>query len=103
MSLINHLSAPDYNLLHHTPITDLAEAKAYIKVLVNNSLVYHFEEDPEDILWGLSADRLPTEADKQALNTRTRECYQKSIDWSQDGDCPIGYCLICLEEQGLVP
>ena len=103
MSLINLLSPADYNRIHHTDITSLAEAKAFIETLASNGLMFHFEDGPEDIIWALPPDRHPTEADTQALRHRTDECYLPTIDWSAEGDCPIGYCLICLGNTGDVP
>jgi hypothetical protein len=103
MSLINLLSPADYNRIHHTDITSLAEAKAFIETLASNGLMFHFEDGPEDIIWALPPDRHPTEADTQALRHRADECYKAFIDWSQGGGCPIGYCLICLGNTGDIP
>ena len=103
MSLINLLTAADYNSVHHEPVTDLASAKMFIDILADNGLMFHFKDGPEDVIWALPPERQPTEADTQALRHRADECYKASIDWSQDGGCPIGYCLICLGNTGDIP
>jgi len=107
MSLINHLSATDYCLLHAQDITSLDEAKTYIDMLARNGLMYHFDDGPENIIWCLPDNCQPTPADIQAMWQRqhqfTSDDNLEPFDWSKDGGCPIGYAMLCLREHGDIP
>ena len=59
MSLINLLTPVDYNRIHHTDITNLAEAKAFIETLASNGLMFHFEDGPRGHYLGSAARSAP--------------------------------------------
>lgn len=100
MPFANLLSAADMAILRK-PIDSLEEAKAYIEMLGRNNIIYHFDDDPTDIIWNLPKGQGPTKAETRLLAQRTNECYLsfnlKDLDWTNDGGCPIGYCLKVLE------
>jgi len=73
------------------PITTREEGEAFIALLHANSLMFHFEDDVWDILWGEAADA-PTDVEIAALDLRRNELYEGQFDWGEH-ECPIGYAL----------
>lgn len=100
MSLINHLSALDYILLHQQDIVSMDDAKAYIDMLARNGLLYHFDDGPESITWNLPQGSKPTNADTNMMRTRQDQVY--AIDGWTRNNCPIGYALECLRKRGML-
>lgn len=98
--LINCLPALDYALLYHQNIISMDDAKAYINMLARNGLMYHFDDGPENAIWGLSKNKHPTKADVNMMRRRQNQIY--AIDgWTQN-NCPIGYALDCLRKHGML-
>lgn len=71
------------------PITDRAEGEAFIALLHANSLMFHFEDDVHDIIWGELAEA-PTYSQLCLLDQRRDELYE--LEWDEY-ECPIGYAL----------
>jgi len=97
MALAARLSTPDLAIFRKA-ITDLPTAKAFVDMLHRNGLMFHFEDDVFDIIWGgeITNGPVPNVVDLMRLDKRRNELYQPHIDWSHDGDCPIGFALICM-------
>ena len=98
--LINLLPALDYVLLHHQDVISMDDAKAYIDMLTRNGLMYHFDDGPENVIWDLSKNDHPTEADINMMRHRQDQVY--AIDGWTRNDCPIGYALECLRKHGML-
>lgn len=73
------------------PITNRGEANTFITLLCANNMLFHFEDDVDDILWGEAAPHLIRE-ELDALKLRVDELYSDDLDWGEH-DCPIGYAL----------
>jgi hypothetical protein len=73
------------------PITDLASGKAWLDALIGADLSFHLEDSPEEIVIGLSGERLFHKADHQLIRERVASLYGFK-DWGVY-DCPIGYML----------
>jgi hypothetical protein len=75
-----------------TPLTTIDAARAWIKALSDAEMSFHFEDDPETIIKGLSGERLFTDEEVPHVRARVAELY--GMDWSAVGhECPIGYLL----------
>lgn len=74
-----------------TPITTQSEAEAFIAILHANSMMFHFEDDVFDIIWGELAE-LPNNEELVLLDQRRNELYEGEFDWGEH-ECPIGYAL----------
>lgn len=80
----------DRAALFATPITTLAEAKAWITALSEMDKMFHLEDDPDgtiDIRTG-AATFTPDEV--PLVRARVAEIY--SFDWAEH-ECPLGYHL----------
>jgi hypothetical protein len=82
-------SIPDLLAL---PVTNRPEAEAFIRLLGELGLIYHFEDGAVDCLFG---NGLVTEGEAAAIDTKVDACYSA---WRASGadlqeDCPIGYAL----------
>ena len=88
-SLIDSITALDFK----KPITNIDEAKQFIKGLHDADLLFHFEDRPEEIIRDIDGSgRLFTDEEAADLCERVKELY--SLDWSKVGhECPIGYAL----------
>jgi len=73
----------------HKPITDRSEGEAFIALLLANKLLFHFEDDVHDIIWG-ETDEAPTYVELCAMDKRRNELY--TLEWGEH-ECPIGYAL----------
>ena len=107
LGLVKHLPALDYALLHQQ-IDTLAEAKAYIEMLIRNGLMYHFDDGPEDMLWALLADSTPRHKDVEVMSQRQGELYytyqgrHELRHWpKEDGGSPLGYAILYLKRQDM--
>lgn len=56
-------------------ITNVDEAKSFLKALYDNNEVYHCEDNAHDIIWQLPADQEPTHAEKDQLNKLMADIY----------------------------
>lgn len=75
-----------------TPITGLADAKAWIEALESADMMFHFEDSPEEIINGKTGADLFTPEQCPLVRQRVAELY--ALDWSEAGhECPIGYAL----------
>jgi hypothetical protein len=91
------MTAPD-RLFLFRPLTTLDEGCAFIKELIACDLLFHFEDDPSDIIKGMIGGLLFNRSEANAVRQRVRELY--SFDWSKVGeDCPIGYALTVEEPE----
>src|SRR5690606_29339030 len=82
------------------PITDLASGKAWLEALSAADLTFHLEDDPADIVSGLTGERTFRDEDVPLLRRRVAELYR--LDWGIY-DCPIGYTLVLCAEAGRIP
>lgn len=73
----------------HRPITTLDEAKAFVQFLQDEGLMFHFEDDVHDIIWGGSSEA-PTHEELVQMDLRRDELY--GFEWGEF-ECPIGYAL----------
>jgi len=73
-----------------TPLTTIVEAQAFIHDLMVNGKLFHFEDDPDTIINGLTGRMLFTEEEADLVRLRVKELY--SFEWGVY-DCPIGYAL----------
>lgn len=73
------------------PIKTLEEAKRWIEDLHKLELTFHFEDDPFDIVIGLSGVGLFT--DEEAVEVRRRQVELYMLEWPPEFQCPIGYLL----------
>lgn len=94
MALAATLSPEDLGIFRKA-IVDLPTAKAFVDMLHRNDLMFHFEDSLFDIIWDENKHS-PNVVDLLRLDKRRNELYQPHIDWSHDGDCPIGFALICM-------
>lgn len=81
------------------PITNLDEAKAWLKELYEAGKDFHLEDDPRDIcdMSSEGHERVFTDEEAEDVDKRRHELY--SLDWSQVGHkCPIGYLLELMGE-----
>lgn len=81
----------------HQPIIDRADAEKFIYVLTLKNMMFHFEDDPDDIVVGHSGDPLFLESEFDAVRARVREMY--ALDWAIC-ECPIGFSLLCDDCEG---
>lgn len=77
------------------PLGNLEEAKELFRYLKCHDLLFHPEDDPEEI--SHTETRLPlfTADESRELRHRMDEAYE--LDW-QEHDCPCGFCLALDEE-----
>lgn len=81
----------DRNELLRRPIKTVEEAKRWIEDLSALELSFHFEDDPGDIVIGISGVELFS--DEEAVEVRRRQVELYSLDWPEEFQCPIGYLL----------
>jgi hypothetical protein len=81
------------------PIGGIDAAKAWIDSLIAADMMFHFEDSPDDIIQGLSGERLFSDADADIVSERVGELY--ALDWGTF-DCPIGYALDQMEKAGML-
>ena len=75
-----------------TPITNIEAAAAFIRSLVATDLMFHFEDQPAEIIDSTTGEYLFSAAEAVLLRKRVAELY--SFDWSvYNTECPIGYYL----------
>ena len=72
-----------------TKITTIEDIKSYIDNLAKNSMIYHFDDDAEDIITFVDISREETEpaftADQvKLLNERTAEMLKLDYDFAFD-------------------
>lgn len=72
-------------------IRTVEEAKRWIEELSAAELSFHFEDDPGDIVIGISGVALFT--DEEAVEVRRRQVELYQLDWPEEFQCPIGYLL----------
>lgn len=78
------------------PITTLDEGKRWICDLVMAGLLFHFEDDPADILGGPDWGPLFTPEEAAIVRERVAELYALP-GWADS--CPIGFALDHLKER----
>jgi hypothetical protein len=81
----------DRHELLRRPIKSLGDAKRWIEELSALELSFHFEDDPSDIVIGLSGVALFS--DEEAVEVRRRQAELYSLKWPEEFQCPIGYLL----------
>lgn len=79
-------------MVYSKPITNLTEAKSFIRSLSADGLMFHFDECALECLW---RNGLVSKSRANQINKRVDECC--ALDW-QDHECAIGYCLKVIEE-----
>lgn len=72
------------------PITNRAEGEAFIFSLIGSNLLFHFEDNPLDVVNDLSGTFTFTMREALTLAKRVRELY--ALDWDK-WDCPLGFAL----------
>lgn len=82
----------DVTVLLAMPVTDRAEAEAFIRVLHSLDLAYHFDDGAVDCLHG---NGLVTLEEAVEIDAKIAAAYAA---WEADGadmahDCPIGFLL----------
>lgn len=77
------------------PITTIDEGKRWIRDLIAAGLLFHFEDDPAEILGG--PDWAPLFDPEEAAIVRERVAELYSFDWADS--CPIGFALDHLKEE----
>lgn len=83
----------DRSELLRRKISSLEEAKRWIEDLMGLGLMFHFEDDPFDIVIGISGVALFS--DEEAVEVRKRQVELYLLDWPPEYQCPIGYALNC--------
>lgn len=81
----------DRNELLRRPIKSLDDAKRWIEDLSGLELSFHFEDDPADIVIGLSGVGLFSDEEAMHVKRRVSELYD--LTWPEEFQCPIGYLL----------
>lgn len=76
------------------PITTLDEGKRWICDLVMAGLLFHFEDDPAEILGGPGWAPLFTAEESAIIRERVAELY--ALEWPDT--CPIGFAMDQLKE-----
>jgi len=86
----------DYRFIE-TSITDRASGESFIKGLFDNDILFHFDDDPQDMLESFEPDAalLFTSAQAATLRDRVAELYK--LNWGRH-DCPIGFALTLIGE-----
>ena len=80
-----------FNLTSNKPC--IHEAKCFIKMLVDDGLMYHLEDDAKDCLADTSAsDELINNIDNYVNNV----VFHDDLEWGTF-DCPIGYALFYMD------
>lgn len=74
--------------LRLAPITSLEGAKAFIRSLSDNGLLFHFDDGAQDCL---ARTGLVSAEQAAQIDDRVHECYD--FDWGSFYECPIGFCL----------
>jgi len=69
-------------------IDSLPRAMAFIEALDANGLLFHFEDDVRDCLWGVEL----TDEDLDILSSQRDALYADDFEWGEF-ECPIGYAL----------
>ncbi len=75
-------------------IIDLATAKRWIEDLAELGLMFHFEDDPSDVV-NADTGAFVNEQEAGLLRLRVAELY--ALEWPKGIDCPIGYALDVIE------
>ena len=78
----------------HRPITNRQEGEAFIALLQANGLMFHFEDDVHDIIWGETGEA-PSFTELCAMDARRNELYE--LDWGEH-ECPIGFALTLMDQ-----
>jgi hypothetical protein len=73
------------------PIRDFEEAKAFVQALIDEDLMWHFDDDPTDCLSGVVSHD-----DAVLLGVQRDRLYD--FDWGQH-ECPIGYALYVMKKE----
>ena len=75
----------------HNQIKSLEDIKSYIDNLLINDMMYHFDDDAEDILSFKSDFSEPAFTTEQCdlLNTRTNEMLELNYDYAFEYACSI--------------
>lgn len=79
------------------PIKDRADAESFIENICLHHMLWHFEDDPDDIVIGHSGELLFFESEWTDVRARVREMY--ALDWIIC-ECPIGFALLCDDQNG---
>lgn len=84
------------------PITTIAEAMAWIDLLVSSKMDFHLEDSAASIGYMEGPNRqwvdLFTKADARIVDVRRHELYALDFEWGTY-DCPIGYMMAKLDER----
>ena len=70
---------PPFSLLHR-PIRSQADAKAYLRAMVEEGYSYHLDDDARDIVAHVSGEPLFTPAEAKVANQRMEEVFQHFSD-----------------------
>ena len=80
------------DLDHERPISTLWEAKVYVRALSVHGKLFHFEEDPSEIITGGGSDD-PVFTSNEVPHIRARLNEMYSLPSWDEHECPIGYAL----------
>jgi hypothetical protein len=94
---LNQMTKPDFSAALRT-VTD---GKAFIEALHASDMLFHFEDNPENIIKGRNGEPLFTRIESKQVRQRVAELY--AMDWATVGhECPIGYALEVMERAGTI-
>ena len=76
------------------PITTTQEAKAFIETLEKENLLFHFDDDPFDII-DMDNKRTFTDEEAKLIDERVQELFDQ--EWGEFED-PHGYALYLMRD-----
>lgn len=91
VNLLDAVRAARSKLNFAKPIKTLEQGKAFIRYLNDAEMMFHFEDDPADIITLSTGKPLFTAAEARLVAKRVADLY--ALDWPKEYDCPIGYAL----------
>ena len=71
------------------PITSFEDAKIFIDNLQNNDVLFHFDDDPYDII-AVDGERTFSDEEAKLIDLRVPELFAQ--EWGEF-ECPHGYAL----------
>ena len=79
------------------PIKTVGQAMAFITLLQAHSIMWHFDDNVEDVAWG-DTEFPPDATELVALNARIDDMVYEitPAEWGEYG-CPIGYALFVMK------
>jgi len=80
-----------------SPITTLHDGKAWITALHARGMMFHFEDDPAEIIMIADGARLFSDDECDMVRDRIDELY--ALDWSAHRGCPIGFALELMQHE----